>query len=145
MISLQVIISCPSWGAGLAQTEVGEIESDCESEFETEEEVGEGEEVEEPANLLTVDIISNGTEGVAPATFEFEAKVTGGAEPYSISWNFNDSREESEEQTVLHTFDESGTYNVTITITDSEGQTASESIEITIKERPRAEESVLDS
>ena len=100
---------------------------------------------EKPADLLTVDIISNGTEGVAPATFEFEAKVTGGAEPYSISWNFNDSREESEEQTVLHTFDESGTYNVTITITDSEGQTASESIEITIKERPRAEESVLDS
>ena len=129
----------------VAQTEVGEIESDCESEFETEEEVGEGEEVEEPANLLTVDIISNGTEGVAPATFEFEANITGGAEPYSISWNFNDSGEESEEQTVLHTFDEAGTYNVTLTITDSEGQTASASIEITIKEPPPAEETVCDS
>jgi PKD repeat protein len=157
----------------VAQTEVGEIESDCESEFETEEEevgegggeeevgegggeeevgegggeeeVGEGGEVEEPANLLTVDIISNGTEGVAPATFEFEANITGGAEPYSISWNFNDSGEESEEQTVLHTFDEAGTYNVTLTITDSEGQTASASIEITIKEPPPAEETVCDS
>src|SRR5919106_2376027 len=34
---------------------------------------------------LTVETISSGTGGVAPATFEFEAEVTGGMEPYAIS------------------------------------------------------------
>src|SRR5215207_9965670 len=38
---------------------------------------------EESAELLTVGIISNGTEGVAPATFEFQANLTGGTEPYT--------------------------------------------------------------
>ena len=32
---------------------------------------------------LTVEIISNGTEGVAPATFEFEVDIRGGTEPYT--------------------------------------------------------------
>jgi hypothetical protein len=44
-------------------------------------------EGEEPADILTVEIISNGTEGVVPATFEFEADITGGTEPYTISWD----------------------------------------------------------
>jgi hypothetical protein len=32
---------------------------------------------------LAVEIISNGTEGVAPATFEFEVDIRGGTEPYT--------------------------------------------------------------
>jgi PKD repeat protein len=101
--------------------------------------IGDGGEGEEPTKLLTVDIISNGTEGIAPATFEFQADITGGTEPYTISWDFDDeegSSEESEddEQDILHTFDEAGTYDVTLSITDSEDLTASDSIEITIEE-----------
>jgi PKD repeat protein len=82
---------------------------------------------------LAVEIISNGTEGVAPATFEFEANITGGTEPYTISWDFDDDNEGEErddEQTVLHTLEDAGTYNVTLTATDSEDQTASDSIKI---------------
>jgi hypothetical protein len=46
----------------------------------------------------------------------------------------------------LHTFDEAGTYNITVTVIDSEGQTASASIEIIIEEPPLAEEeTVCDS
>jgi PKD repeat protein len=101
--------------------------------------IGDGGGEEEPTKLLTVDIISNGTEGIAPATFEFQADITGGTEPYTISWDFDDeegSSEESEddEQDILHTFDEAGTYDVTLSITDSEDLTASDSIEITIEE-----------
>ena len=108
--------------------------------FDTgENDTGDGGGEEEPTKLLTVDIISNGTEGIAPATFEFQADITGGSEPYIISWDFDDderSSEESEddEQDIVHTFDEAGTYNVILSITDSEDLTASDSIEITIEE-----------
>jgi hypothetical protein len=84
---------------------------------------------------LTVEIISNGTEGVAPATFEFEANVTGGTEPYSINWDFGDASEESDdEETVMYTFNEAGSYNITLTATDTDNQTASHSIKIQVEE-----------
>jgi PKD repeat protein len=83
---------------------------------------------------LTAEIISNGTQGVAPATFEFQANLTGGTEPYTISWDFDDDSEESDEQNVVHTFEEAGTYNITLSVTDTDNQTASDSIEITVEE-----------
>src|ERR671910_352017 len=99
---------------------------------EEEEELAE----EESPELLTAEVISNGTQGVAPATFEFQANLTGGTEPYTYIWNFGDGSEESDEQTVLHTFEESGTYNVTLAATDTDNQNAFDSIEITINEPP---------
>ena len=96
---------------------------------------GEEELAEEVSTeLLTAEIISNGTQGVAPATFEFQANLTGGTEPYTYVWDFDDDSEESDEQNVVHTFEEAGTYNITLTVTDSEDQTASDSIEITVDE-----------
>jgi PKD repeat protein len=97
---------------------------------EEEEELAE----EESTEFLTVGIISNGTEGVAPATFEFEADITGGTEPYTYLWNFDDDSEGSDEQTVVHTFEEAGTYNVVVTVTDENGQEASNNLEITVNE-----------
>src|ERR671915_2157459 len=97
---------------------------------EEEEELAE----EEATGILTAEIISNSTEGVAPATFEFQANLTGGTEPYAISWNFGDGSEESDEQTVLHTFEEAGIYNVVLTITDENGEEASDNLEITVNE-----------
>ena len=91
---------------------------------------------EESTELLTVGIISNGTEGIVPATFEFQANLTGGTGPYTISWDFGDGSEESDEQTVLHTFEEAGTYNVVVTGTDENGQEASDNLEITVNEPP---------
>jgi PKD repeat protein len=89
---------------------------------------------------LTVEIISNGTEDVAPATFEFEANVTGGTKPYTISWNFGDGSEESDEESVVHTFEKAGSYNITLTITDTDDQTASDSIEIQMEEGTEIDE-----
>src|SRR5918992_1017143 len=89
---------------------------------------------EESTDLLTAGIISNSTEGFAPATFEFEANITGGTGPYGISWDFGDGSEESDEQTVEHTFEEAGIYNVVVTITDENGQEASDNLEITVNE-----------
>jgi PKD repeat protein len=97
-------------------------------------------QTEEP---LTVEIIASDTEDTAPATFEFEANVTGGTEPYVISWDFGDGSEEEddeEDEDVEHTFDEAGSYSVSLTVTDSRGQSASDSIGITVEEPPVVEE-----
>src|ERR687891_314663 len=91
---------------------------------------------EETTGILTAEIISNSTEGVAPATFEFQANLTGGTEPYTYLWDFGDGSEECDEQTVLHTFEEAGIYNVTLTATDTDDQDASASIEISVEEAP---------
>jgi PKD repeat protein len=96
-----------------------------------------------PPPLTAVDIISNGTEGIAPATFEFEANVTGGIEPYTYRWSFGDGSDgESNTQTVLRTFDIAGTYNVSLIATDSQNQVAFDSMAITIEEpeQPAVEE-----
>ena len=87
-----------------------------------------------PSPLMSVDIISDGTEGIAPATFVFQAEVTGGTEPYAYSWDFGDGSGEGNEQTVLHTFDVAGTYNVDVIVTDSTGTTGFDSILITVEE-----------
>jgi PKD repeat protein len=105
------------------------------------------QEVEEPTNPLTVEITSSDTEGgeIAPATFEFEAGVAGGTEPYTYSWDVDgEGSGESNEQTVSHTFEEAGSYDVGLTVTDSIGQSASDSMEITVEEAPAVEEEVED-
>ena len=100
---------------------------------------------EEPINPLTVEITSSDTEGeaIAPTTFEFEADVGGGTEPYTYSWDFDgegSSSGEGNEQTVEHTFEEAGSYDVSLTVTDSGGQSASDSMEITVEEEEVEEE-----
>src|SRR5215211_6395998 len=103
--------------------------------------------VEAPPPLTAVEIISSDTEGVAPATFDFEANVTGGAVPYTYSWDFGDGSVESDDdETVDHTFNIAGSYTVSATVTDSTGRTVSDSILITVHERvpPITEERMCD-
>ena len=91
---------------------------------------------------LIVEITSSDTEGeVAPATFEFDADVTGGTEPYTYSWDFDgEGSEEIDDDETEHTFEEVGTYNVGLTVTDSGGRIGSDIMEITVEEAPEAEE-----
>ena len=93
--------------------------------------------VETPPPLTAVEITSSDREGVAPASFDFEANVTGGTVPYTYSWDFGDGSVESEDdETISHTFDVAGTYNVDLTVTDSTGRTVSDSILITVEAPP---------
>ena len=93
--------------------------------------------VDPPPPLTAVEIISSGTVGVAPATFEFEADVIGGIGPYTYSWDFGDgSVEVDDDETVEHIFDVAGTYNVDLIVIDSRGQSASDSILISVEEPP---------
>src|SRR5829696_6169852 len=110
----------------------------------TEEEGEEGTTTTEP---LTAEITSNYTaddDHVAPATFSFAADASGGTGPYTVNWNFGDDSEESDEESVVHTFNEAGNYTVTLTTTDSEGETASDTLEITVEESPTDEEPATD-
>jgi PKD repeat protein len=87
-------------------------------------------------NTPTVEIIPSGTQGVVPATFQFQAEVSGGTEPYTYTWDFADgSVEESNEQSISHTFESTGTYDVVVDVRDSGDQTAeSNPVEINVVE-----------
>jgi PKD repeat protein len=99
-----------------------------------------------PTEPLTVDITSSDTEGgIAPATFEFEAGVAGGTEPYTYSWDFDGEGSSDDDDVIDHTFDEAGSYDVGLTVTDSIGQSASDSMEITVEEAPEEEEEEEDN
>jgi PKD repeat protein len=93
-----------------------------------------GEEPPPTEEPFTVEIVSTSTEGVALATLLFETDTQGGTEPYTYSWNFGDGSEEviDEDAVTSHTFEQAGTYNVVLTITDAGGRTASDSVAITI-------------
>jgi PKD repeat protein len=124
--------------------ETSDQAQDEETSDQAQDEETSDQAQDESTQDLTVEIISSGTRGVAPATFEFQANVTGGTEPYTINWDFDDGSEESDKETVVHTFDEAGTYNVNLTITDAGDQTASDILEINVEEEeasPQADES----
>ena len=52
----------------------------------------------------------------------FTGSATGGTQPYSYSWDFGDGTTASG-QTVSHSYLLPGSYVVTLTITDANGQT----------------------
>jgi PKD repeat protein len=134
----------------IAAPEVAQEMLAAQSEQAQEQEVAEEEEP--TSSSLTVDITSSDTEegeedATAPATFEFEADVSGGTEPYTYRWNFDDdgsSVESDDDETISHTFEEAGTYNVRLTVTDSSGQRASDSVQITVEEAPPDEEDEVE-
>src|SRR5215211_6460147 len=83
---------------------------------------------------LTVEIMPNATQAVAPATFQFDSKVTGGTEPYNYRWKLLTGRFTPEyfgAQLVL-AFQIPGTYTIVLNVTDSTGRAGSDSVEITI-------------
>ena len=97
---------------------------------------------EELEDTLAVEIDSTDTEGATPATFEFEADITGGTEPYNIMWDVDDDQiAESTEETLEVTFYQADTYNIDLVVADIAGQIASDSVEVTIEE---GEEAPLD-
>ena len=99
-------------------------------------------EQEEPENTLAVEIDSNSTEGAVPATFEFEADITGGTEPYTIAWDLDDDEiAESNEETLVPTFIQPGTHTIEVVVADVEGQAASDTVEVMVEE---GEESPLE-
>jgi PKD repeat protein len=63
----------------------------------------------------------------APASYLFEARTFGGTEPYTYLWDFGDGQQ-ADTGNVYHTYENPGTYIVTVTVTDATGQNASGSL-----------------
>src|SRR5215216_3025925 len=83
--------------------------------------------------LLRVEAIANVTEAYAPATIMFDAKVTGGTPPYKYLW-------QGVETIIMKSFtqlvDQPTGLTMLVTVIDSKGQAAADTIQITVRERP---------
>jgi hypothetical protein len=83
---------------------------------------------------LAVEIIPNSTQVLAPAAIEFDSEVTGGIEPYNYRWELLGGRLTPEyfgAQIVL-IFPVPGMYTLILNVTDSNGRTGSDSVQITV-------------
>jgi PKD domain len=70
-----------------------------------------------------------------PFTHRFEASADGGTPPYTYHWDFGDGQEANVKNT-RHTYENPGSYTATLTVTDSTGQTASDSSEVIVSPEP---------
>jgi hypothetical protein len=98
---------------------------------------------------LTIEIIPNATSGFTLDRFELKTNVRNGAEPYIYSWNFvgdfqnfavacnvlADPTAVPDNSCMVFSTDQAGTHEVIAYVTDSMGKAASDSIQITVKER----------
>jgi uncharacterized membrane protein/PKD repeat protein/uncharacterized protein YegL len=83
--------------------------------------------------IFAVDVGSDveGDEG-SPLTFNGVMTDTGGYTPYVIEWDFGDGATAAGSLTAVHTYADNGVYTVTLTVTNSENQTVSDSLVVTV-------------
>ena len=91
--------------------------------------------------VLTSDVVR----GVAPLTVRFSSSgSTDDGVIVERRWNFGDGTE-SLEISPTHIYQSTGTFTVTLTLTDDEGATNSETVDISVTEQPIAIISVDDT
>jgi len=85
---------------------------------------------------------TNGTCGIIPFQVEFYAIASGGdaldnptgANLYlDIDWDFGDDATTSGSSIVYHTYETPGSYDVVVTVKDKDGDTASETVTVTVR------------
>lgn len=71
-------------------------------------------------------------EGFTDQAIQFSGSASKGKSPYNYSWDFDDGST-SAEQNPTHTFSQAKTYEVTFTVTDDDGYSATDSTTVTIE------------
>jgi hypothetical protein len=71
-----------------------------------------------PTQPLTIKLAATPRSGNSPLSVTFNALTKGGSQPYIVNYNFGDSSS-YEGQALIHTFEQPGHYNVTVTATDA--------------------------
>ncbi len=83
-------------------------------------------------NLVpTADIRATPQSGIAPVSVAFDPQVQGGDAPLTFAWDFGDSTT-STTRNPSHTYQSPGTYTASVTVTDDNGDTGSDTIDITV-------------
>jgi len=70
--------------------------------------------------------------GVVGQSIKFAGSASGGTEPYTWAWDFDGAT--SDEQNPTHSYDEAGTYEVTLYVTDGNDNEGSDSLTVTISD-----------
>ena len=83
----------------------------------------------------SVTVGASPTNGTAPLSVQFSATATGGTSPYTWAWNFGDGNL-STQQAPQHTYRGAGTFNVSLTVSDSRQRNASGSVLVTVASPP---------
>ena len=83
---------------------------------------------------VTVDITTDIQAGTAPLDVEFAANARGGATPLSYDWDFGDGSSGATGETVTHTYDSAGDFTAQVTVTDTEGNTGTDTVDISVEE-----------
>jgi len=87
-----------------------------------------------PSGIPTASFTASPTEGTVPLEVSFDASESSDPDGKidSYAWNFDDGERGSGKSTV-HTFEDSGTYNVQLTVTDDSGNKNSSNKEIAVE------------
>lgn len=98
------------------------------------------EDTEPAAAIIDPDTDITVTEG---DTIDFVSGVTGGNAPYSYDWNFGGGATDSQEKDPRSvSFSTPGVFTITLTVTDADGDIASDSIVITVNSQSEDSEPV---
>jgi PKD repeat protein len=87
----------------------------------------EAQPVPEP---LSVTASASKTSGSTPLALDFTGSASGGTPPYTYFWDFGDDSTSSS-QNPFHIYSTAGTYQVSLTVTDSQNDEVSSSLTIT--------------
>lgn len=79
---------------------------------------------------LTAQVAANPLAGSAPLNVTFDGSATGGVSPYTFAWSFGDGASASG-PSVTHSF-AAGNFSVTLTVTDSGGNTTNAITDVTV-------------
>jgi len=84
------------------------------------------------AEVLDVDATGSPAGGPAPLVVSFSSVPSGGFPPYSYSWSFGDGTPASAQANPSHTYASSGAFTATLTVSDTAGGTATDSVSVTV-------------
>jgi hypothetical protein len=76
-----------------------------------------------PSIPISLKLSATPKSGDSPLDVTFNAVITGGSSEFVVSYNFGDGNS-AQGQSVIHEFDQAGTFNVTVTVSDSNGDTS---------------------